>query len=341
MNEIINKETWTTFFSGYTIYDCAIPRENGFGFLLVEEKPDRDIRPITRFINMSIDQAPDRRLAAHITADFTFATMAASINPPEYVAVDTCSQVYSASALKKGLERPIDQLVDMRTFQGRVGIISKVVRAAGTIYALGNYRKIYRRIGAEQWIELGMEGKGVPLPSDIATSSVTRKYRLADMGAFNENDMYVVGEQGDVWHFDGEHWRNCQVPTNADLDTVCCAGDGLVYLTDKKGKVWAGVRDEWQLVAEADIAPGYQPVDACWFNQRLYLGGYGGLWTIDKERKALIPLKQLEADAPNATTGGRLDISPDGRFLLTAGPYGACLHDGTGWRQLFSAFDFI
>ncbi|UOD30529.1 hypothetical protein INH39_01905 [Massilia violaceinigra] len=341
MNDIFDNDTWNEFVSGYTITDCAIPKKNSFGFLLVEEKTEHDTLPMTRFINMSLDRPINQRFAVHVSTRFKFSSISASMAPPEYVAVDTISQVYSANALKKGMELPIDEILDMNTIDGKIGIITKVARAAGKIYALGDYRRIYRRSGPDTWIELGTEDKGVPLPADVASLPAWVTLHFKDMSAFSEDDMYVVGDRGDIWRFDGRQWHNCPIPTNSDLLTVCCASNGLVYISEKNGSVWAGREDRWERVAEADITPGYHPVDSFWFNDRLYLGGFGGLWTIDEQRKVVIPLGEVEADAPKAPTSGRLDISLDGKFLLTSGPYGACLHDGTGWRQLFSAFDFV
>ncbi|MDQ1814462.1 hypothetical protein RBA41_14215 [Massilia sp. CCM 9210] len=327
---------------GYTIYDCAILQEEGFAFILVEEKDNRDQLPVTRIMYISAEQPLQTRFGVCEGDNFTFTTIAAGIDPLEYVAVDMRSQVYSADGQRMGEETAIDELIDMSTYGGKVGIITRVVSAAGQVYALGDYRRIYRRIGFEQWIELGKEGKGVPLPSDIATTKIDdTSLGFSDMSAFASNDMYAVGGKGDVWRFDGIKWHACPIPTNANLKTVCCAADGVVYITEMNGSVWAGRTDKWKRIAESNIAWGHQPVDSAWFNNRLYLGGQEGLWTIDYKEKCLVPLQDIEADAPNATNSGRLDLCPDGEFLLTAGPHGACINDGTGWRRLFSTFDFI
>ncbi|MES2934713.1 MAG: hypothetical protein V4805_14635 [Pseudomonadota bacterium] len=342
MDEIFDRNAWSDFIRGYTIYDCAIFRSKGFGFVLVEEKGDREILPQTRFMTMATDQPLDKRFGVSSAAHFDFCSIACSACPPEYVVVDIASQVYSASGQRKGDEQAIDQLVDMKTYRGEVGIVNKVVRAAGQIYALGNYRKIYRRIGVDQWIDIAKEGKALPMPADVETG---KKYATSlgfvDMSAFAADDMYAVGGNGDVWRFDGTMWHDCWIPTIASLSTVCCAGDGLVYISECNGSVWAGRANQWKRIVDADIAWGFQPVDMVWFNRRLYLGGQEGLWTIEPHCRRLIPLGEAERDAPNATNGGRLDVSPDGQTLLTAGPHGACLNDGTGWKRLFSTFDFL
>ncbi len=49
MENIFDKETWSQFLRGRTIYDCAIVRENGFGFVLVEENPEPGIFAVTTF----------------------------------------------------------------------------------------------------------------------------------------------------------------------------------------------------------------------------------------------------------------------------------------------------
>jgi hypothetical protein len=250
--------------------------------------------------------------------------------------------VYSSDSQRRGEEKTIHELIDTKAPGGGRIVFHKVVRAAGQVYVLGIFRKIYRRVGIDQWVDFSSEGMGIPLPKDAATKSdYFLRLGFRDLSAFNANDMYAVGGDGDVWHFNGKRWTQIQLPTNKDLWTVCCAGDGNVYITEFSGTVWMGRDKRWVKLAEASIAPGYQPVDSVWFNDRLYLGGQEGLWTLDAKRKNLVPLDEVETKAPNPTNSGRLDLSPDGKYLLTAGPHGACINDGTGWTRLFNTFDFL
>ncbi|UOD30516.1 hypothetical protein INH39_01835 [Massilia violaceinigra] len=342
MNKTLNREKWEELFDGFTIVDCVILTEQVFGFVLVEVLDGDSTSATTRFLNISSHQPMEDRFAYAEGNTFSFPNIAMSQSPLEYVAVDTKSNVYSASIERMGEEAAIDQLLDMSTYNGLIGIINKLVRVAGKIYALGDYRKIYRRIGFEQWIELGTEGHGVPPPAYINDEDdSSMEYGFEDMSGFSSDDMYAVGGEGDVWRFDGAKWHQCPVPTNASLKTVCCAGDGVVYITEINGTVWAGRTDTWRRIAGADISPAYAPVDSFWFNDRLYLGGQEGIWTVDAINGRVVRLQEIETDAPNVTNSGRLDISVDGNFLLTAGPYGACIHDGTAWRRLFSAFDYL
>uniref|UniRef100_UPI002AB69953 hypothetical protein n=1 Tax=Paraburkholderia bannensis TaxID=765414 RepID=UPI002AB69953 len=95
MESVFDKESWEKYVKGRTIYDCAIGREKGYAFVLMEQRPDRNTQPQTTFINMAVDRPMNSRFAVYSVGNFSFTTVASSINPPEYVAVDTGSMVYS------------------------------------------------------------------------------------------------------------------------------------------------------------------------------------------------------------------------------------------------------
>lgn len=336
---VFDDASWRAFVMGYTIYDCAIVREKGYGFVLVEQKNNRDPLPVTRFINLAADKPMDARFAVYEVGHFGFTTITCGTNPPEYVAVDTGRRVYSASGQRKGVEKDMDEVVDMSVGDATC-VIERVVRVAGQVYALGCYRKIYRRVGHDQWVDLASEGHGVPLPADFEK----RHYMLVELGfkdmcGFNANDMYAVGGKGDVWHFNGEKWKQCPFPTNTVLETVACGDDGQVYISDQKGCVWAGRENRWKQIADADFNWGHQPTDSAWFKGRLYLGSQECLYVLSD--KKLVPLHDLDETSPKTGDCGRVDVSPDGNFMLTAGSQGASLYDGEKWTKLFSSFDFM
>ncbi|MDQ1814463.1 hypothetical protein RBA41_14220, partial [Massilia sp. CCM 9210] len=167
MKTVFDQPTWEELVKSFTIYDCAILREHGFGFILVEEKDNRDVLPQTRFLTLALDKPMETRFSCTQSDNYGFTTIAIREDPLEYVAVDTSSNVFSVTKPRMGSEKPIDKVIDMSTYGGRIGIVKKIVRAASQIYALGNYRKIYRRIGIDQWIELGNESKGLPIPAEV------------------------------------------------------------------------------------------------------------------------------------------------------------------------------
>lgn len=69
-----------------------------------------------------------------------------------------------------------------------------------------------------------------------------------DIDGFNINDIYCVGGRGDVWHSDGMKWKQTHFPSNLDLYTVCCAGDGYVYISGYGGTTFKGRGDQWKQI---------------------------------------------------------------------------------------------
>ncbi|WP_431261976.1 hypothetical protein ACQ859_17450 [Roseateles chitinivorans] len=341
--QIFSKSTYKANVEGYTIHDCAFNTIDRFCFVLVEEKDSRDVYPRTRFLVLGLDGPKAPRIGYYDTGELTFATIARGFDPEEYVAVDSVSKVYSSDSKRRGEETPIEDLISLKTDVGDSVVIKRVVRAAGKVYAVGSDRRLYRREGIDRWVDLNTEGRGVPMPADYLepklSGSWSRMLGFRDLSAFSDTDFYAAGGEGDLWRFDGKTWHQCPLPTKAQLETVCCAGDGKVYVTDLHGNVWAGREGTWTQIATSELSWGSQPVDAFWFKGRMLFGAQEGLYVIGGD-KELVPLGAIEEGVPSSMVTGRIDISPDGNHLLTAGPYGACLYDGEKWTRLFSAFDF-
>ncbi|WP_431257445.1 hypothetical protein ACQ86G_22775 [Roseateles chitinivorans] len=340
---MLSKDVWKKYFDGFTVHDCAIFRRDGYCFVLVEEQSDRRTLPTTRFVTVIADRPiTTANVPFGKTDNFAFSSIACGITPAEYLAVDLTSKVYSANAKSNQFETPIEDLISLKTPHDTMVTIRKVVRAAGRVYAVGNNRRLYRRDGVNHWVDLHGEGIGAPMPADYAAKPNAdwgHEIGFKDLSAFSGTDVYACGGKGDLWRFDGKTWHQCPLPTIAQLETVCCAGDGKVYVTDLHGNVWAGREERWTQVASSELGWGSQPVDAFWFKGRMLFGAQEGLYVIDGD-KELVPLSEIEDGVPSSMVTGRIDISPDGNYLLTAGPYGACLYDGERWTRLFSAFDF-
>ncbi len=338
---MLTKDVWDSYFKGFSFSDCAIFRELGYCFLLVEDQPEDGFLPLTRFVTIvrdaeiRVDNVPMAE-----TGGFRFGTIAAGTDPAEYVAVDIASSVYSASATAKKFEKPIEAILDLSAPRGAAVTIRRVVRIGAHVYAVGSDRHIYVRGGVDRWE--GFPGEKIPMPSTYSDPKSVEPWGsllgFNDLSRFENGDFYAAGGPGDVWRFDGTSWTQCPIPTNAVIETVCCAGDGKVYVSDLHGNVWAGREDQWSQVAEGGLSWGGQPVDALWFKGRMYFGAQAGIYVIRNKR--LVPLGDVDRAVPSSMVSGRIDISPDGNFMLTAGPYGACLYDGHTWTRLFSAFDF-
>ncbi|WP_211243492.1 hypothetical protein [Chitiniphilus eburneus] len=334
MEMICDKERYERFFKGFTVYDCAVGYDNTrYCFILVEatDSPHRDPLPRTRFLFARMERPMERRFYFQEADyfDFTRVAYAELDGQSEFVAVDMERHVFRYDAPAANVEQDIPpQIPDSEYWWSP----TKVTRIAGRSVVAGTARQLRIRHGADDWRpfpasppvpeRLAKEGKGI-----LETG-------FEDVAGFAEDDVYAVGGAGDVWHFNGKAWRQIDFPSNELLYTVCCAGDGNVYISGNGGSLWVGRNDRWKRLLEGGFSLPFK--DSAWFAGRLWCGSDNGLWVL-QDGKLINPPDQPAA-VRNAS--GVIDVSPDGKVMLTASPHGAAIYDGKTWTLLFSAFAF-
>lgn len=124
-------------------------------------------------------------------------------------------------------------------------------------YAIGVCREVYKRVEMGKWIKLD---KGIGNNKSLA---------FKDIDAFTEKDMYAVGGDGEVWHYDGDSWEQYKFPSTEQLSTVVCALDGNVYIGGKDGNVWKGRENSWQKVYDGNFTVMWNEMR--WFEDQLWL----------------------------------------------------------------------
>jgi hypothetical protein len=216
----------------------------------------------------------------------------------------------------------------------RGAAFSKCVRINEDIYLIASRRRIFRRERMEHWTEITQLPGVMPYNPSVLEGS-TLDFGFEDIAAFDHSDIYAVGGSGDVWHYNGKKWQQIHFPSNELLFTVCCAGDGNVYITGNNGSLWVGRGDRWKRLSEGRFSSPFK--DTAWFAGRLFCGNGLGLWYLKGDKLESI---RDEVDSKVATSVGRIDISPDGKLMLTAGPYGATIYDGEKWDVLFNSLQF-
>jgi hypothetical protein len=340
---IFDKAKWQECIKGFSIFDCAITRADRVFFTLVENKPDRDIIPITRFLHCMLDHPLATRFYYRAFDQFSFTYMAFATEPNrELLAVDVSGHTYSYSANHEGLDSELESpwLNNHIIKDNMRSSIRALKRVNGVVYALASERQIFKREAINRWHTLTNTPEGIPFPMKTKPGGGSAtSMGMKDLSAFSPSDMYAAGGKGDLWHYNGKAWKQISFPSNELLSTICCAGDGQVYITGQNGSLWAGRDDSWTKLQDGEISLPFK--DSEWFAGKLYCGNDYGLWVKD-EKNQLIPLRDaFEDDASMnsdiAMSSGRIDISPDGTLMLTAGPQGASLYDGKKWELLFNS----
>ena len=88
----------------------------------------------------------------------------------------------------------------------------------GRAFAAGMDRQVYKREGRGKWVCID-ESMRPPENDDSPVG-------FNGIDGFTDKDIYAVGFQGAIWHFNGTVWKQLASPTNIVLSSVCCAGDG-------------------------------------------------------------------------------------------------------------------
>ncbi|WP_224368425.1 hypothetical protein [Hyalangium versicolor] len=325
---LISKDDYERCLRGFTVTDCAVRSRSIFYLVAVSEDPSGD-EPIadaersTRVLTCALESAPEKRWGLMSYKGMDRLRAGVALTPKEqFVGVDKDAQVVVFGSGAKEIEKEVPG--------GRQGPVRGGVRKTRTLNGLlhvsTGYRGLGRRDGRNQWTSLCSSLTFEPDPNEGSGP-----YGFEDFDAFNAHDYYCVGGKGDVWHFDGEKWDQIEFPSNMVLETVCCAGDGWVYISGIGGYVWKGRRDEWQLIHEDRMVLPFK--DMVWFKDRVYCTSDYGLWEIagDKVRESPIP-PEIKICSGNLSTA-------DGVMLL-AGVFGASYYDGSDWKNIFNTAAF-
>lgn len=202
----------------------------------------------------------------------------------------------------------------LRTGPANVAIID------GKLYVCGGWRHVSYLNDASEWVSIR---HNLPDPPNPRRAS---RFGFDAIGGFNAADIYAAGGEGDLWRFDGKSWRQCQVPTDMAMESLCCAGDGNVYVGLQSGGLMRGREDEWEVIHEDTMTVSFK--DMVWFQDQLWCTSEYGLWTVGKDGKL------IDADVPALASACSGNLSTADGILMVAGLNGAAIHDGSKWHRL-------
>ncbi|KFE67601.1 hypothetical protein [Hyalangium minutum] len=325
---LIDKNDYEECLRGFTVTDCAVRSRTMFYLVAMsdpgsEGPPPPETELVTRVISYFAHKAPEERWGYSAFRGIDGLVAGSSQKPlSQFVGVDGSGQVVAIGSGFEDLEETIPS--------GRKGPLRGGVRKLRTIdgwlHLSSGYRGLGRRDERNQWSSLCAGLEFTPDPDEDSAT-----YGFDDLDAFGPEDWYCVGGRGDVWRFSGKKWEHLEFPSNMRLHTVCCGGDGWVYVSGSSGHIWKGRRDEWRLIHSDHMVLPFK--DMVWFQDRVYCTSDYGLWEIAGDE-----LRESEVPPEIKICSGNLSVA-DGVMLL-AGVYGASYHDGSGWKHLYNTAAF-
>jgi hypothetical protein len=323
-------------FDGYAIKDCAVLSYGQYFFISRSLAEGAHASPtaestVTKRLCWYVPGAQEgnRIQDMELEGYQTLAIGANRIHEDRIICVSIDGGVFS---IGRNGEDDEDENDILRTKEGpRRGTIERLRTIDGSLYACGSAHTVCFRRGKNNWESLCLN---LPVPTRADFDDVDRSDNMAflDIDGFSKDDIYVIAGQGRVWHFDGVKWSAIAFPSNTYIHSICCAGDGDVYICAQSGSLFRGRANEWTLLVREMLTLPFR--DIVWHAGKVWLTSDYGLWNV-------IEGQLVEADLPSSDIKvcvGNLSVG-DGEMLM-AGTHGAAVHDGTEWKLIFHRMQF-
>lgn len=182
-------------------------------------------------------------------------------------------------------------------------------------FAVGMGRQVYRRDGADHWTCL----------DQTIRPAIGETKGFESIDGFDENDLYAVGWDGEIWHCNGQQWSQKESPTNLLLTRVLCAGDGQVYASGRRGLLIVGRSDAWQPIEQEDVTSDIW--DLAWYDGKLYLSTMRGLYTLQGG-------SLVEVDFGDDTPATCYHLSVADGVMWSFGAKDIMAFDGNTWTRI-------
>ncbi len=197
----------------------------------------------------------------------------------------------------------------------REGFLMDLRQIAGKWYAVGGHHQIYREDNG-RWNPIDA---GVYVPGEKGEAKI-----LLSIDGTSETDIYTVGFNGVILHYNGNSWRQLDSPTNLGLQRVLCISKEEVYICGYGNSLYRGNTNGWKALTEPDDKITYW--DMAYFKRKLYVCTKKKLFELKNDQ-----LEEVKIPAKGPLGFYRMDSDKD--ELWTCGNECLLKFDGKRWKQ--------
>jgi hypothetical protein len=197
----------------------------------------------------------------------------------------------------------------------KLGYLSDIRAIAEAIFICGYRRQVYCREGGDWKL--------------ISAAIIDRREHgpwqgFESIDGTAATDVYAVGDAGEIWHFDGRLWTQCDSPTNANLACVRCIA-GEMWACGDAGIILRGDRNGWDVVW-SDPEPSYSWWSIEGHFGSIYVAGNSVLGVLRDGRVEVVDVGLGERPTTNA-------LHARGGTLWSVGERHILSFDGTVWTE--------
>jgi hypothetical protein len=156
---------------------------------------------------------------------------------------------------------------------GNLGYMRSIREIGNTLFACGFNSQIYNRQNGV-WKSL----VSAPLKHHHPASDDYVVFNGVD--GFSQDDVYVVGSKGSLYHWDGSAWRKVMLNTDENLECIRCYGNDDVWIGGANGTLLNGnAKQGFRDVSSVTDNETFWSLAK--FNDKVYLGTTKGLFAYD------------------------------------------------------------
>lgn len=227
------------------------------------------------------------------------------------VAIGTSGYVHimgSGDNFDEQIEVPGEQILRIRS----------VNNVGGYAYACGMNRQVFKRDDDGGW--LAMHDAMPTLPSREPV------FGFEAIHGIDEDHVYAVGWNGEIWHFNGAQWTQCSSPSNLILTGVVVTDDATAYACGQYGTLLKTVNGEWQVIDQKITTSNFWGIT--WFNDELYVSSMDGVFVLRENELEPVDFGDVE---PESFYG----LSNADGLLWSVGEKEILSYDGTEWTKVY------
>jgi hypothetical protein len=253
-----------------------------------------------------------------LTGDCNYnAHSACVVNKPKFTLVHISEQGYygAHTATEHGTGDILDDSHPLPT-KPRQGGFRSVAEIDGKAYTVGLRGMVYR-------LDKLLKEKGKWTRID---EGLPNTFNIQAIHGFNASDIYAVGRNGEVWHFNGRSWNKLELPTNINLYSVKCVKENeQVYVAGNDGILIRGRDDAWKVVEHGATKDNISDIE--WFQEKLYISTRHNLYQLEGDN--LVPV-DFGKDRPKTF----YQLSKAEGVMWANGEYDIMSFDGKKWTRI-------
>jgi hypothetical protein len=209
----------------------------------------------------------------------------------------------------------LERISDAGTGKGKFGYLTQIRTIGDRVYACGDGGQVYQHT-ATGWTHMD---DGI---LDRTPNNTGNCHNGID--GTGPSDIYVVGEYGRIFHFDGQKWTRIDCQTNLNLERVRCVSSDEVYVCGERGILLRGNRRGWDVI-DTELTDNLWDLEM--FKGRLYLAAEDRLMYYDGHAIELVDTGlEPQIDAHR--------LSARNNILWSFGEDDLAYYDGKKWTRV-------